>query len=326
MWIPGKIARRAYWRLRYNSFFDQTLLHLSNYWDYSPIRMRRKFVADTENIGTFVTNWNFKDLSSPLIRKQIEDSIRSKYCKKIMPLTKAAQHTMEAALDLSGLREKIEVVYPAIRPMQSVKRNPRSKTRILFIGNDFLIKGGREVIEAFHLLRKKYDVELVIVSQEAYSRNFGTQEDVTILPSLTPKSCLRSGIPTQTSSASLLTDSFGFVFLEAKAAGLPIVSTNHFHLPEIVEDWKSGLLIKTPISCWKTDFTYNPEWRNALTQPFPVTVSELVEKLSLLIEDTSLRRRLGEVGKQEVESGRFSLETRNKKLGKIYLEAVESRS
>jgi glycosyltransferase involved in cell wall biosynthesis len=323
--IPGKLARRAYWRLRYNSFLDRTLLHLSNYWDYSPIRMRRKFVADTENVGTFITNWNFKNLALPSIRKQIEDGIKSTYCKKITPLTKAAQQTMEAVLDLSQVRNKIEVVYPAIRTMPTGERKKREQIRILFIGNDFQIKGGREVVEAFSVLRPKYDVELVIVSQEAYSRKLRTQEGVTILPSLSREILLSDWYPnSDIFCLPTYADSFGFVFLEAKAAGLPIVSTNHFHMPEIVQDGESGFLIKSPLSCWKSDFTYNPDWRDMLSHHFPEAVSELVQKLSILIEDTSLRRRLGEVGKQEVENGRFSINTRNKQLGKIYREALES--
>ena len=102
---------------------------------------------------------------------------------------------MEAVLDLSQVRNKIEVVYPAIRTMPTGERKKREKIRILFIGNDFQIKGGREVVEAFSVLRAKYDVELVIVSQEAYSRNLRTQEGVTILPSLSREILLRDLYP-----------------------------------------------------------------------------------------------------------------------------------
>ena len=288
--------------------------------------MRRRFVADTENVGTFVTNWNFTELVSPAIRKQIEDSIKSKYCRKIMPLTRAAQKTMEAVLDLSGAESKIEVVYPAIRPMTARERKKRDKVRILFIGNDFQIKGGRVVLEAFSKLRRKYDVALVIVSQEAYSSNLPPQEDVTILPSLSREILLRDWYPeVDIFCLPTYADSFGFVFLEAKAAGLPIVSTDHFHMPEIIEDGKTGFLIRTPLSCWKSDFTYNPEWLQGLSRKHPEAVSELVEKLSILIEDNSLRQRLGEAGKVEVERGRFSIEARNKQLGGIYQEAAEGQ-
>jgi glycosyltransferase involved in cell wall biosynthesis len=320
-WVPGKVARHIYWRLRYNRLFNGTLLHLSNYWDYSPIRMRRNFVADTENVGTFVSNWKFEDLQSPLVRRTIEDSIRSKYCRKIMPLTYAAKRTMEAIFAMEGLNEKVEVVYPAIRPLQ-VTRTRRNIIRILFVGSNFLIKGGRELIEAFRMLRKRFDAELVIVSQDAYD-TMQPEDNVTIHAS-TPRQQLLSKFFPAADIFCLPTyaDSFGFVFLEAKAAALPIVSTTHFHVPEIVDDGKTGLLVKAPISCWKTDFTYNYDWFDSLkNMRFPKTVSELADKLSILIEDNSLRLSMGEAAKREVTEGKFSIDARNRKLEEIYEKA-----
>jgi glycosyltransferase involved in cell wall biosynthesis len=286
--------------------------------------MRRKFVVDTENVGTFVTNWNFKDLLSPMVRKQIEDGIRSKYCRKIMPLTQAALRTMEATLDLEGVREKIEVLYPAIKVDEN-RKNSHGNIRILFVGNNFFIKGGRELVSAFKVLKRKYDVELLIVSEEAHSRNLPTQAGVTVYPSLPRKQLLAEFYPNvDIFCVPTYADSFGFVFLEAKAASLPIVTTNHFHMSEIVEEWKTGLMIESPISCWKKDYTYDFEWQNKLTDPFPKSVAELVEKLSILIEDRPLRESMGDCGREEVETGKFSVGVRNQKLSEIYQEALYS--
>jgi len=322
-WVPGRLARRIYWLARYNRLVDKALVHVSNYWDYSLIRMRRRFVADTENVGTFISGWRFEDLHSPHIRRAIEKSIRSKYCKKIMPLTCAARRTMEAVFNLQGVEEKIEVVYPAIRPLEADIREHDHETRILFVGNDFLIKGGRELLEAFRVIDGKYDAKLVIVSQEAY-RNLRPGRNIEVFPYI-PRKELLSKFYSNADIFCLPTyaDSFAFVFLEAKAAGLPIISTTHFHVPEIVEDWKSGLLIKAPISCWKSNLTFDIGWYDRLRNSrFPEAVSELAEKLSILIEDTSLRRKMGNEGRREVMEGRFSMEVRNRKLKEIYTEAA----
>ncbi len=324
-WLPGKAARRVYWRLRYNRIIDKQIVHLSNYWDYSVIRMRRRFVADTENVGTFVHSWRFQDLLSPQVRDSIEKSIRSPYCKKIMPLTHAAKKTMEAILDLRGVDQKIEVVYPAIGVLGERKKEKHDEVKILFVGNNFLIKGGRELLDAFRKIRGKYDATLTIVSEEAY-RTVPPEEKVEILPS-TPRETLLSQFFPSADIFCLPTysDSFGFVFLEAMAAGIPIISTNHFHVPEIVEDWKTGFLIRAPISSWNADFTYNPKWHNALeNMRFPEAVSELEERLSTLIEDTSLRNEMGKRASKEVREGKFSKETRNKKIRSIYEKAADS--
>lgn len=324
-WIPGKIARHVYWRARYNSWFDRTLLHLSNYWDYSPIRMRRKFVADTENVGTFISKWDFEELKSPTIRKTIEDSIRSKYCCKIMPLTQAAQKTMEAAFNTHDVEQKIEVVYPAIRASPRAAPSDDHALRILFVGTNFLIKGGRELLEAFRIIRKRYDVALEIVSQEAYN-TIKPEEGVKIYATISRQELLSTYFP-NSSIFCLPTyaDSFGFVLLEAMASALPVVSTTHFHIPEIVANEKTGLLIKTPISCWNSNFTYNYDWLNELkNNSYPEAVSELVEKLSILIDDKSMRIRMGEAGRREVTDGKFSITKRNRQLKGIYLKALES--
>lgn len=49
----------------------------------------------------------------------------------------------------------------------------------------------------------------------------------------------------------------------------------------------------------------------------PKTLKELIEKLSLLIENDSLRRRMGVAGKKEVEKGKFSISTRNERPGRF---------
>jgi len=51
-------------------------------------------------------------------------------------------------------------------------------------------------------------------------------------------------------------------------------------------------------------------------------INQLVEKISLLIEDSSLRKRMGRYGRRLVEKGKFSIKERNKKLLKIYQESL----
>ena len=48
----------------------------------------------------------------------------------------------------------------------------------------------------------------------------------------------------------------------------------------------------------------------------------LAQKVSLLIEDTELRRRLGKAARWEVERGELSLAKMNESLGKIFDEAT----
>ena len=51
-------------------------------------------------------------------------------------------------------------------------------------------------------------------------------------------------------------------------------------------------------------------------------MEELVEKTSILIDDEKLRRKMGKAGRQEIETGKFSLEKRNERLRKIFDKAT----
>ena len=91
----------------------------------------------------------------------------------------------------------------------------------------------------------------------------------------------------------------------------------------MVKDDETGFLIRPP-------FGLNPILlRSELTVMISKhsvdmgLVKELVEKTSILIEDESLRRRMGIAGRREIEVGKFCIERRNEKLKKIFDEAIE---
>jgi glycosyltransferase involved in cell wall biosynthesis len=115
-------------------------------------------------------------------------------------------------------------------------------------------------------------------------------------------------------------DTFGIVFLDAMSAGLPLVGTDIFAVPEIIENGKNGFLIHSPIRWHDENYLCNPQGGSKKDRI--LIVKQLVEKLSLLIEDSSLRRRMGRYGKRLVEKGKFSIKERNKKLERIYQEAL----
>jgi glycosyltransferase involved in cell wall biosynthesis len=114
------------------------------------------------------------------------------------------------------------------------------------------------------------------------------------------------------------------------SVGLPIVTTNIFAIPEIVEDGKNGFLIEARKYDWagsnglmKVEFLLDPKKRMSMYRlNKPEIVRQLVKKISLLIEDSSLRKRMGREGKKLVEKGKFSIKERNKKLREIYEEST----
>jgi glycosyltransferase involved in cell wall biosynthesis len=121
-------------------------------------------------------------------------------------------------------------------------------------------------------------------------------------------------------------EGFGYVYLEAMNFGLPVVALKiHSAIREIVDDGKTGYLVEPEVSIYNPDYTFRNGglfWGIDEYEQ-PRTVDGLVEKLSRLIEDEALRRRMGREGKKEIERGKFSIGERNEKLKRIYEEAIK---
>jgi spore coat protein SA len=89
-------------------------------------------------------------------------------------------------------------------------------------------------------------------------------------------------------------EGLGLVFLEAAAAGLPVIATAMGGIPEVVRDGETGLLLKQ-----KDD------------------VRELAEKILDLLRQQALRKRLGQQGREWVLNN-FSWERIAGDLEKVY--------
>jgi spore coat protein SA len=76
---------------------------------------------------------------------------------------------------------------------------------------------------------------------------------------------------------SQIEEGLGLVFLEAAAAGLPIIATRQGGIPEVVRDGFNGLLLNQPDDD-----------------------AELAEKIMALLHDAPLRQRLGQQGREMV--------------------------
>jgi glycosyltransferase involved in cell wall biosynthesis len=88
-------------------------------------------------------------------------------------------------------------------------------------------------------------------------------------------------------------EGFGRVILEAGAMGVPTIGTNIGGIPEVIEDNKTGLLIPSEDS------------------------NKLTEAIIKLIENPSLRKKLGENAKERVKN-KFSVEIHTRQIQNLY--------
>jgi glycosyltransferase involved in cell wall biosynthesis len=163
--------------------------------------------------------------------------------------------------DLDLLERKLRLIYPAVRTRRAdpKKHSPR-KLRLLFVGNNFMGKGGPAVLRAHEELRReRLPLETIVVSALQWSPNDHVgppsheyvQRELRLLggEGLTHHANLANHeVLTLMDRADYfvfptLHDTFGYAPLEALAGGTPVIATDVCAQPEIAENGRSGYLL-----------------------------------------------------------------------------------
>lgn len=113
--------------------------------------------------------------------------------------------------------------------------------KILFVGKDYLRKGGDLVEEAFKIVKEKYDkdAELIIVGPEINNYNDG----VTYLGNVGKKELSKYFNECSIFCMPSRFEAYGLVFIEAQCYGLPIVAIDDYEMHYFVQDGINGYLI-----------------------------------------------------------------------------------
>jgi glycosyltransferase involved in cell wall biosynthesis len=272
--------------------------------------------------------------------------LRSNGCRCV---TCFSQSTLDGLKSILGkhmdhtIESKLEVLYPAIdRRRFTHKKKDGDQFRILFVGNHFFDKGGRELHRAVSRLAGKYDIQLDIVTDAPPHHKDALEEFVKkhqekwakwYIPGLSRRQLIDEFYP----AADLFVmcsymEVFGFVHIEAMASGLPIIGANVYAQREIVSDGENGYLIDVPI----TPFEGSPQlrtqqsverYRRAILNEslFDPVVDQLAEKIELLIQDRGIRERMSRNSVKMTTDGKFGLQARNRRLKEIYSSALEQQ-
>ena len=157
--------------------------------------------------------------------------------------------------------DRVDVIYKGIDPAPyavdpgdgpALRRElgiPDAAPVIGFVGQIIERKGIRDLIEAIpRIVEKVPGMKLVLVGEgklseflEAKARELGVSEHVIACG-------FRKDIPAVMKAIDLLVlpsvvEGFGYVLVEAMAAGKPVVATHVSSIPEIVEDGVTGILV-----------------------------------------------------------------------------------
>jgi glycosyltransferase involved in cell wall biosynthesis len=306
----------------------------------SPVKAGQRWILSCANLQEAVA---FSFLGAPLPRRwriaHIKRLFAADNFKKLVFWSEAGRRTLHTygRIEDAAILAKATVVYPAVRrvPDDRIRVRDSTVTTLLFSG-DFFRKGGVNVVDAFERVQRSHPAaRLVLCCDE--SLDFNTPNTALRSEYLSKirenagiqwlgrirRDRLLSEVLPQTDIYLLPTynETFGMAVLEAMAFGIPVIATNYFAIPEMLEDEVSGLLIDT--SAWDCDQLFRGYVVDRIPPDFREHVTEqLVHRIERLVESVALRKAIG-LAALEVARTKFSFETRNSRMLAIYREATE---
>jgi len=208
-------------------------------------------------------------------------------------------------LALGAPEEKVRLLPVGVRVPAACGARREGKPRIAFVGRLIEKKGCADLLAAVARLPGRLrGTEVVIVGDGPLRRPLTAQADRLGLNAVFMGARPASEVRAVLTSATVLsvpsrrasdgdTEGFGLVFLEAAAAGLPVVTYRSGGTGEAVVDGRTGVL------CPEGD------------------IGSLSSALCRLLTDDALRRSLGEAGRQRVVD-HFDVRTRTLQLEAEY--------
>ena len=270
----------------------------------SKVFLRKPYVISARG-GDVYHPWAFVKFSSGLVFRR---------SSAVIALTEHMKHEMQK------IDNRVILVIPngvSLKSFENMKATEilrgklgldKTAEIILFVGRLYPVKGLKYLIEAMKIISHEDSrANLVLVGGgderrylQKIVREFGLTECVFFIGQIP-----NSKIPECTLAADIfvlpsISEGFPNVILEAMAAGLPIVTTNVRGLPEIVKDGENGFVVE------------------------PQNSAQLAEKISLILSDKELRRKISANNKRRARQ--YSWETVVEKLEKIYLNATTVHS
>jgi glycosyltransferase involved in cell wall biosynthesis len=270
---------------------------------------------------------------------RILEIVLHKNCKAIVPISFAAAKSMRFYFGkhYDEISQKISVIHPALpcyldewgsqrhRPALSDSSN---ELKLLFVGWEPIKKGLLEVADAFEILQREHDqLQLTAISSpdSTLNRRLQGMKGVTVLP---PKFSTFELMTKYMMTHDLFVmpthlDSFGMVFLEALSCGSPVIATNQFAIPEMVEHGTNGMLLRHKPLFIDRDppiIPAHPEEYRLDPDNYQTIVDGLVTNIRDLIHNRGRIKQMSDAAPNVCRrGGKFSVGYRNERLRELFL-------
>ena len=100
-------------------------------------------------------------------------------------------------------------------------------------------------------------------------------------------------------------DSLGYSLIDALVAKLPIISTNLFAVPAMVEDGKNGFIIKIPGYELKEDFSEVRKYQEITKEDNKKIVQNRKRNIEKLVKNKKQLEKMSGKSFRKVEEGKF---------------------
>jgi glycosyltransferase involved in cell wall biosynthesis len=235
---------------------------------------------------TYSPNW--------YLEKQVYET-----AAKVVTFSQVARQSVINDYDINP--DKVQVIYPGVdltRITPSETSFPQTPYRILFVGGDFHRKGGQDLLTVF-LETFADQAELHLVTQTDIDCSHPNVHIYRNITAYTPE-WLTLYRQANVFIMPTCAEPFGWVFIEAMAAGLPIIATRLSAIPEMVTHNDTGFLIE-------------PGDRAAIAQ-----------HLRALIDNPTLGRAMGTRARTVAER-KFNAHTNFQTLESLFIKLTTSK-
>jgi len=304
-----------------------------------PILTRTPFVVTFEDYCPRTPG----DRPMEWLERRLRKILLSKNCIGIVAMSEYAlrkfKHQHRNHSELSGLLAKTTVVYPAMPPSAKEAKGAGNKLRLLFVGRDFMRKGGPVVLGAHRRLAALgLPVETTIVSDLRWSENdyIGPPDPERSRAAMNSIRCSglrqypglpRAEVEPMMRKADYLLlptfhDTFGYVTLEAMSNGTPAVATSTCAQNEMIEHGRSGYIVDfendPATGDWRWLYYQNkPGYVDAYWQASEKMAHALADRLASAWEDRKNYEAMSAAAIQQVTE-RFSIAQAQARLAPLY--------
>ena len=276
------------------------------------------------------------------------EKLHGPHCRGLLALSEAARRFFfwqNDGLLSEEVRAKTSVFYGGVETHPALQEEHRRFLEqkngdlvLCFIGHDFFRKGGRPLLDGFEAARRAgMPVKLQVISgvsandyasgeddaarEKAVSR-LRANRDIVWHDSLPHGEVMKALANSHVAVLPTLDDTLGWSVLEAMSLGVPVIASNVFAMPEMVDDGTNGFLIPLPLAQnrrWTGIgmVKSSAEFRSVREEAYERIASGIVGHVSRFLAERELLQAMGQAAIRKVDE-RFSVEKQALQLRSIY--------